>query len=325
MTGRRRILIPIILTMILMLVGVSARPMQQVTGEGDWYFPETKKTVSGEFLDYYRNTQDYLIKIGFPISDVVAHPVLPGVLVQYFQKVRLELYPNEPAGKRVRLASLGVWLYDETNRGDPADLPYAAGACRTFTTHEIAVCYEFLKFYDNYGGADFFGDPISVMEKMSNGRLVQYFERARMEWWPEHPQGQRVVLTYLGALYMINSHLPPPIPGDPKGPTAKQYEIKAHAFTAKPLVSPNSSEIVYVIVTDQTGQPVAGALVTLVVHLPDGTNLNQRAAETGPNGLTLADVSVGNLQPNQVIQVDVSVTIANGGETTTSTYFRIWW
>ena len=47
-------------------------------------------------------------------------------------------------------------------------------------------------------GEAYFGEPISPMEVMPNGRLVQYFERARMEWWPEKPTGMRVVLTDVG-------------------------------------------------------------------------------------------------------------------------------
>ncbi len=123
MIDRRRIRIPIFLTILIFLAGISARPLQQVTGEGDWYFPETKQTVSGEFLDFYQSTDDYMLSFGYPISGVEDHPVYPGVKVQYFSRARFELYPNEPAGKKIKLAMLGVWLY-ESNRGKPADLAY---------------------------------------------------------------------------------------------------------------------------------------------------------------------------------------------------------
>ncbi len=192
-------------------------------------------------------------------------------------------------------------------------------------TAEIAVCYDFLKFYDAHDGPTLFGEPVSTLEEMPNGRLVQYFERARMEWWPERPIGMRVALTDVGYMDYQRNHPVPNSNGPNNVGPLHGYQIKAHAFSAKPLVSPNGEQTVYVIVSDQTSQPVKGALVTLVVHLPDGRNLNHRLDETEANGLTKAEFSVGDLTPNQVVQVDVKVTTPDGASTTTSTYFRIWW
>ena len=324
MIGHRGIRIPIFLSLIVLLVGISARPFQQVTGEGDWYFPETKRTVSGEILDFYSHTDDYMTKFGYPISDLENHPVLQGAEVQYFQRARIELFPNEPVGKRIRLASLGVWLYGGMSRGKPADIPYVAGACRMFTPNNIPVCYDFLKFYDQNDGQVYFGEPISVLEELPSGRLVQYFERARMEWWPENPPGMRVVLTDVGSLYQSREGISD-FGKDPDWNIPKKYQLKVNAFTAKPLVSPNGKQTIYVIVSDQLSEPVKGAMVTLVVHMPDGTNINHRLDETTINGLTSAKLEVGNLKPNQVIQVDVEVRVPDGAEASTSTYFRIWY
>jgi hypothetical protein len=327
MAGHSKPRFVILLSLILLLVGISARPIQQVTGEGDWYFPETKHVVSGDILDFYSHTQDYILKFGYPISDVEDHPVLPGVKVQYFQRARLEFYPNEAAGNRVRIASLGVWLYDGTDRGKSADLPFASGACRLFTQNNIAVCYEFLKFYDAHQGSTYFGEPISPLEEISNGRLVQYFERARMEWWPENPLGMRVVLTDLGTLYYTRERQNSGAMGPAiiQGEAPQAFQVKAHAFTARPLVSAISRQMVYVIVTDQSAKAVKGAQVMMVVHLPNGQNVNHRLNETQANGLTQAELVVGDVKPNQIIQVDVSVKAPDGAQTATTTYFRVWW
>ena len=67
------------------------------------------------------------------------------------------------------------------------------------------------------------------------------------------------------------------------------------------------------------------SMVTLVVHMPDGTNVTHRLIETNLNGLTSENLEIGNLKPNQVIQVDVEVKVLDGAEATTSTYFRIWY
>ena len=44
--------------------------------------------------------------------------------------------------------------------------------------------YGFLAYWESQGGLDRFGYPISD-EMFENGRTVQYFQRARFEWYPE--------------------------------------------------------------------------------------------------------------------------------------------
>ncbi len=56
---------------------------------------------------------------------------------------------------------------------------------------------EFLDFFNTHGGLRIFGFPITE-EFPLNGRTVQYFQRARMELYPENPAGQRVQLGVLG-------------------------------------------------------------------------------------------------------------------------------
>ncbi|MFW6075000.1 MAG: polysaccharide deacetylase family protein, partial [Chloroflexota bacterium] len=57
---------------------------------------------------------------------------------------------------------------------------------------------DFKQFWQDNGGLFVFGFPISE-EFEEDGRKVQYFERARFEWWPEH-EGTRyeVQLGHLG-------------------------------------------------------------------------------------------------------------------------------
>jgi beta-lactamase class A len=72
---------------------------------------------------------------------------------------------------------------------------------RYFPETRQAVGHDFLKFWQEYGGADTFGLPIAP-ERMSNGRVMQQFERARFEWGPASrgvPSGSaNVVLGMLG-------------------------------------------------------------------------------------------------------------------------------
>lgn len=68
------------------------------------YFPETKHTLSGKFLDYWQRNGG-LALFGFPISEPVDEG---GVAAQYFQRNRFELHP-ERAGTpyEVQLGLLG--------------------------------------------------------------------------------------------------------------------------------------------------------------------------------------------------------------------------
>ncbi|MDQ3929728.1 MAG: class A beta-lactamase-related serine hydrolase [Chloroflexota bacterium] len=58
-----------------------------------------------------------------------------------------------------------------------------AAPARYFQGTRQVVGHDFLKFWHEFGGAETFGLPIGA-ERMSDGRLVQQFERARFEWHP---------------------------------------------------------------------------------------------------------------------------------------------
>ena len=68
------------------------------------YFPETQHTLSGKFLDYWQQNGG-LALFGYPISEPV---VENGVTVQYFQRNRFELHPDQAGTPyEVQLGLLG--------------------------------------------------------------------------------------------------------------------------------------------------------------------------------------------------------------------------
>lgn len=75
---------------------------------GLWYFPETQHGVGGLFLQYWIDHGGLDI-FGYPISDELPEVLEDGRLhtVQYFERARMELHPDMPAGQQVMLGLLG--------------------------------------------------------------------------------------------------------------------------------------------------------------------------------------------------------------------------
>ena len=86
---------------------------QTVPGEGSRTFPETGKTVTGLFLDYWEQNGG-LAQQGFPISDLMAETSdLDGktYTVQYFERAVFEYHPENEAPYDVLLSQLGTFQY----------------------------------------------------------------------------------------------------------------------------------------------------------------------------------------------------------------------
>ncbi|TAK30017.1 MAG: peptidoglycan hydrolase [Chloroflexota bacterium] len=73
----------------------------------------------------------------------------------------------------------------------------APGDSMYFAATRHTVRGAFLQYFATRGGLNIFGFP-RTDEIVENGRVVQYFQRARMEWHPESPPEWRVQLGLLG-------------------------------------------------------------------------------------------------------------------------------
>jgi hypothetical protein len=305
--------------LLLVLFGAGVRlSMAQQTADAV-YFPETGHWVRGPFLAFYQSADDPLLLFGYPITDEFTD-TLTGQRVQYFQKARFDLSAD---GQSVQLAALGELLYSAN--APLAPVANDSAACRVFPTTGYGVCYAFLQFYDAHKGGRFLGDPISAVE-IRDGRYVQYFRHARLEWQPEQPTGQRVVVTDLGRIYfdaMVgNSQLLRPVP--PDNIIAELLEPRARAFVANSLLPANSRQTVYVIVQDPYLRPVVNATVSVNLLLPDGRTQTYRLPNTNSDGITQLSFEVGALKPKQVVQIRAEISSA-GQQTIAQTWFRIWW
>ena len=155
-------------------------------GADSIYFPQTGHNLQGDFLHYWQ-TQGGLGIYGYPVTEPFTEN---GYMVQYFERNRFEMHPENQPPYNVLLGRLGATSV--TGRTFPAVEPFASGPDhRYFPETRHSLNYAFLGYWERNGGLAQFGYPLSeeVRERsQTDGReyTVQYFERARMEYHPEY-------------------------------------------------------------------------------------------------------------------------------------------
>ncbi len=305
---------------LLIIIATFCQPVSADSSTSRW-FPITRHFVQGDFLDFYQNAPDPLTLFGYPITEAFTDQT--GRLTQYFQRARFDLVMTEK-GPTVILAKLGWMLYDEN--GKPPGFLEDPLSCRLFPSTGKNVCYTFLQFYDSYHGEIYFGEPISGAE-LRDGRIVQYFEKARMEYLKNLPEGHRVILTKLGD-QAADIYLPQPkeYPGAIPGGAPQIETLAARAFVSQALVARGMKQTVFLIVNDQDLRPVRGAEASVTVVKPNGAKFIFRPrAVTDANGILKFEVLVPtDLAPRQAVIMDITAEI-QGMKTKTATWFRLWY
>lgn len=285
-------------------------------------------SITGEFETYYTSVSDPLLVFGKPITDAFQDP-LTGNTVQYFNRARFELHLDASAGRRVQLSPLGTW---RDHKGKVAQFSTDSPACRYFPETNHYVCYGFLDFFNQNGGVEQFGLPITEVI-WQDDRYVQYFERARFEWHPENSGNGIVLLTDLGRIDFDERI------GDPKllecstggatgvsitGEKVKINTLLARAFVAKAVTRPSSEQVLYVIVQNQDYKPVERASVAVTVIYPDGRAHTVALQPTDGDGLSSYNFQVENLPSDEVVQLKIEVSY-NDLKTAAGSWFRVWW
>lgn len=283
------------------------------------YFSETGHNVKGEFLKFYNANPNATLLYGYPITEEFTSK--DGSTVQYFQRARFEYRADLPEGQRTVLTPLGKVTYVSTGSLNVS----SAFACRTYTETGYPVCFAFLEFFDKYGGVAQFGYPISAFEYHEN-KIVQYFEKARIEWQPWKPEGQRVVVSDLGRIYFDKlsedpALLPPVKPLDNTQSSVISLQVRAFVWKAVTLAS--DSQLIFIIVQDQNLQPVANSTCAATVHWPDG-HTDPISITTNTNGVGIVPLSFSSQPYGSLIYTDVACTYS-GLSANTTTSFRIWY
>ncbi|MDP3449040.1 MAG: hypothetical protein Q8R87_00550 [Anaerolineaceae bacterium] len=284
------------------------------------FVSETGHWIWGDFLRTYNSVSDPLLYFGYPITDDFIDPQT-NQRVQYFQRARFDLV-DTPEGPMVQIAPLGKLLHAEG--AELADIPREGPTCRSFNTG-FTVCYAFLQFYDSYNGSTWFGLPISEVEVV-DGHYVQYFENIRMEWWPDKPNGERVVISDLGRIYFDKEVRNPELLKSSQTASIASTLINpvVNVFALNSLVGAGEPQTIFVIVQNQNLLPVVNAQVGVTLYYPDGSKQFYRLAETNEFGISQFSFQVDQLEVRTVVNAIAEINV-RGESASGKTWFRIWW
>lgn len=185
----------------LLVVTVTPGEAAQQRAETERFFPETGFTVRGHFLQYWEANGGLALN-GYPLIAERRERLEDGneYTVQYFERVRLELHPENMPPNDVLLGQFGRYLYPP----DPPTSPSPSHVYFPETGHNLSSIFR--RYWEANGGLRQFGYPLSELrsEELEDGRtyLVQYFERARFEYHSAKRLPNDVILGQFGRLIL---------------------------------------------------------------------------------------------------------------------------
>jgi glucose/arabinose dehydrogenase len=245
----------VLLVLLLIAGGVPFVRAQDTPTPDEYTFPETGHTVSGRFLQFWRN-QGGLPVFGFPITERRQENTNGSTLdVQWFERERFERHAANEPPYDVLLGRLGAEALERAGRnwhafpkGEPQD------GCLWFEQTQHTLCEPFLGYWQQHGlefdgqeGASYaeslalFGMPLSepAMETNSSGAtvLTQWFERARFEYVPTNEPPYDVLLGRLGS-ELLAPDAEPAEPDDTFDATPPDYHAVQQDGWPTPLEVP---------------------------------------------------------------------------------------
>lgn len=296
---------------------VAGDPSLRVSAQGGQedcrYFPQTEHYVCDAFLQFYHSRGGTAL-FGYPLTDAY-HDQALNLRVQYFQNFRMEWHPNNPDPYKVQLGL----LVDEMGIEFPP-LPESRIPSRNSRLHHYfpetghTVSYEFLDFFRDHGGIDVFGYPRSeFMEE--NGYVVQYFQRARMEWRPGGGAGPSIKLTPLGAEFIEKR---PDTPSRFEPLEVSVHVAVRHSF----VVGRRAVQTVFIYVEDQEREPVSGAETDMVVRYQSDAQ-SMSCGETNTQGFARCDFELAHWMPGEKAIVHAQARY-RGVEAQGENFFWMW-
>jgi hypothetical protein len=271
-------------------------------GDGRFY-PETGHSLEAQFVDIF-DTSGGVDILGFPITDGFVD-LQSGRLIQYTENARLEWITDDSgAGGHAILRPLGEMMGGWQRSVDSGSMD--SRGCRYFKETGHSVCYAFLDFFNAHGGADLFGYPISEFS-IQDDRIVQYFQRFRLDWHPEAPAPDQVRVAALGREHFDQSGYNPdllrPASSGPNG-DYRVTQLQTSASVMYPVLPQEGQQHIYVVVRDQNLFPVPHAAVMLVAHLPDGDRFNLMPT-TDSQGLSRLTLQVDKMARGTKVNLEL--------------------
>jgi hypothetical protein len=223
--------------------------------------------------------------------------------VQYFEKAVMEYHPELSGSNAYQLTALGV---DRLAQKYPNGMPQSKAlqstgngdTSQTFPETKHTVSGAFLTSWNQGGGLARFGYPISEpFEEVSDadGRpyIVQYFERAEMQYHPKEKAPQDVQLVPLGALRLTQLYpkgapynASQAIPSPTANATATAEALNAVATaTANAQATVVTAHMDATIAADAVEQERAAAVAQAHLEVDaTSTAIALQAASAGPAG-----------------------------------------
>lgn len=225
---------------LLLLAPLLLAPLLGQAQPTERCFFETPYCISGQIRTFWEQNGGVPV-FGYPISpaDLRIDPATGSTsFIQWFERHRLELFPNNTPPYNIQLGHLGAERLDQLGT-DWQRLPRADGPqpdCLWFEATGHNLCDQlpgvgFKSYWERFGLSDpaltsyeqslaLFGMPLSEprTELLSTGERVevQWFERARLEFRPNNPPPYTVQAGLLGReVYAQLAPIVPPTPPPP--------------------------------------------------------------------------------------------------------------
>lgn len=212
----RRHRLIVFLSMCLLLCSALPMGLSSQAQTDQWCFPETGFCISGRIREFWVQNGGLRV-FGYPTT-AQQEQLIEGkpYQVQWFERNRLELHPENAPPYDVLLGRLGVTMLERHGRYWQT-FPRTASkeGCLFFAETGQNICEPFLQFwrangleFDGQSGSSLvenlalFGYPISdtQLETLSDGKqyLIQWFERTRFELHLENAPPYHVLFGLLG-------------------------------------------------------------------------------------------------------------------------------
>jgi hypothetical protein len=285
------------------------------------YFPETGHHVRGAFNEFFARHGGAPI-IGYPLTEAF---IQGGRRIQIFE--HLALARDLTTSGQVRPVAISLRL-KKVEPAIPASLvpEDTDESSRYYAATGHLVVQPFLGFFQDAGGEDLFGYPVTQV-RIEKGRVVQYFENARLEW---NEQARQVEVSSLARVYLQSLDLPPSLtaPVDPTLPPRRMLATPTLSLTrirpatatstisptleATPIPTVNTPSAV--VATAATAEPKT-LMLPLIMTVPEHNlvvDAYVKYPQAGQGGQQTVYVAVRDWQGKPVEDAKVQLTAHQG-------------